>query len=101
MRPRNSLLVLTVAGVACAAPQVVREPLPSRVGAREGSPGRVHPYPVAETRAFTAAVRRGTRTRTGEPGQGYWQQWARYRLAAELDPATARLTGRGGVRYFN
>jgi hypothetical protein len=101
MRLRNSLLVLTVAGAACAAPQVVRERSPSVVGAREASPGRVRPYPVTETRAFAAAVRRGTRTRSGEPGQGYWQQWARYRLAAELDPASARLTGRGSVRYFN
>jgi hypothetical protein len=35
------------------------------------------------------------------PGPRYWQQWARYRLAAELDPASGRLTGRGSIRYFN
>jgi hypothetical protein len=56
---------------------------------------------VVETPAFARAVDRGTRTRTGRPGPRYWQQWAEYRLAAELDPATRRLTGRGTVRYFN
>jgi hypothetical protein len=56
---------------------------------------------VSETRAFAQAVARGTRTRNGSPGPRYWQQWARYRLAAELEPASARLTGRGSVRYFN
>jgi hypothetical protein len=46
-------------------------------------------------------VERGTRTRTGRPGPAYWQQWAEYRLEAELDPASKRLTGRGTVRYVN
>jgi hypothetical protein len=101
MRYRRSLLVVATAGFACAAPQIARAPSPLAVGTGDASPGRVHPYPVAETRGFAAAVARGTRSRSGTPGPRYWQQWARYRLAAELDPATARLTGRGSVRYFN
>lgn len=59
------------------------------------------PYPVFESRAFTRAVENGTRTRTGRPGPRYWQQWAEYRLEAELDQPAKRITGRGTVRYFN
>ncbi|MDQ3997568.1 MAG: M1 family metallopeptidase, partial [Gemmatimonadota bacterium] len=81
--------------------QVVREAAPPAVAGSQASSSRVRPYPVGETRAFAAAVERGTRTRSGSPGARYWQQWARYRLAAELDPASARLTGRGSLRYFN
>jgi len=49
------------------------------------------PYPVPEPPAFRRAVERGTRTRTGEPGQRYWTQFARYALRAELDPGRKRL----------
>lgn len=62
---------------------------------------RPTPYPVVESVEFGAAVARGTRTRTGHPGPAYWQQWAEYRLSAELDPATHRLAGQGTVRYTN
>ena len=50
---------------------------------------------------FTRAVARGTRTTTGVPGPNYWQQYARYRLEAELNPVLKRITGRGRVVYFN
>jgi hypothetical protein len=56
---------------------------------------------VPESRAFARAVARGTRTRKGEPGPNYWQQFARYRITAELVPATSQLTGRETVWYFN
>ncbi|HSQ30141.1 MAG TPA: M1 family metallopeptidase [Gemmatimonadaceae bacterium] len=65
------------------------------------APSRPIPYPVFETRAFTRAVERGARTRTGEPGPNYWQQFARYRIDAELVPATSLVNGRETVRYFN
>jgi Peptidase family M1 domain len=100
MHHRHSVLVLTALGAACATPRIVREPPPA-VTTGAASAARVRPYPVTEMRGFTAAVERGTRTRSGSPGPRYWQQFARYRLAAELDPASARLTGRGSVRYFN
>ena len=64
-------------------------------------PARPIPAPVPATSGFDAAVAAGTRTRTGIPGPRYWQQRARYRLEAELDPATARLAGRGTVDYVN
>jgi hypothetical protein len=62
---------------------------------------RPRPYPLIESVPFAQAVARGTRTRSGRPGPGYWQQWAEYRLAARLDTAAKRITGRGSVRYVN
>ena len=67
----------------------------------ETASGRPRPYPLTESRDFAHAVERATRTRTGRPGPAYWQQWAEYRLAAELDTAAKRLTGHGTIRYFN
>ena len=65
------------------------------------SAGRPIPGPVFETPEFTRAVARGTRTRTGEPGAGYWVQHARYQIRAALDVATSRLTGQETVTYLN
>jgi hypothetical protein len=59
------------------------------------------PYRLLESPGFQRAVARGTRTRSGHPGPRYWQQWARYTLAADYDPLTGGLGGRGTVRYFN
>ena len=95
------LVPIAAGAAACARPQPVVPTSPANVIRTGTDTARVGPYPVPETRAFTAAVRRGTRTRSGSPGPGYWQQRARYQLAAELDPATKQLTGRGTVRYFN
>jgi hypothetical protein len=67
----------------------------------QGPALRPRPYPVFETPAFAAAVTAGTRTRTGHPGPRYWQQYSRYRLAATLDPATARLEGSGTIVHLN
>ncbi|MBC7788759.1 MAG: M1 family peptidase, partial [Anaerolineae bacterium] len=58
-------------------------------------------HAVSETPAFTRAVEAGTRTRTGRPGERYWQQRADYRLEAELEPGLKRLTGRGTISYHN
>jgi len=75
-------------------------PAPAAV-AVAASAGRPIPYPVFESKGFSAAVARGTRTRTGEPGPNYWQQYARYRIDAELVPSTNQLNGHETVRYFN
>jgi hypothetical protein len=75
--------------------------LAARAGAQSPAPERPRPYPVFESRGFARAVERGTRTRTGAPGPKHWTQYARYRLAAELDPAARRLTGRGTIAYLN
>ena len=59
------------------------------------------PYPVTPTLEFQRALRRGTRTTTGEPGLHYWQQWTDYTLAATLDPEAKRVTGRATIVYYN
>ena len=97
----RTLLVATALGVAIAGcgrwPFQRAAPPP----APKAAPSRPLPYPVFETHAFARAVARGTRTRTGEPGPKYWQQFARYRIDAELVPATSLVNGRETVRYFN
>jgi hypothetical protein len=91
------------AGFAVAIGGCARWPLrrPPVMPPPPPAPTRPVPYPVFETRAFRRAVERGTRTRTGEPGPKYWQQFARYRIDAELVPATSLVNGRETVRYFN
>jgi hypothetical protein len=59
------------------------------------------PYPIPETRGFARAVERGTRTRRGESGPNYWQQFARYSINAELVPTTSQINGRETVQYYN
>ncbi len=59
------------------------------------------PYPVDLPRDFQRAVDRGTRTLTGEPGSGYWQQWTDYTLHARIDAAEQRLDGRATIVYHN
>jgi hypothetical protein len=46
-------------------------------------------------------VRRGTRTRRGQPGPRYWQQHAEYDLEARLHPTDHRLDGTAQITYFN
>ncbi|MFI5235635.1 MAG: hypothetical protein ACHQXA_07995, partial [Gemmatimonadales bacterium] len=74
--------------------------LAAPLGAQQ-APARPRPYPIFDTPSWTQAVTAGTRTRTGQPGPKYWQQWADYHLQAELDPATSLLTGTGTIRYYN
>ncbi len=50
---------------------------------------------------FDAAVARGTRTTTGQPGPNYWQQGASYKLEAEMNPVAKRLSGTGTITYQN
>jgi hypothetical protein len=56
---------------------------------------------VPISNAYERAVRSGTRTHSGTPGPRYWQQWADYRLEAELNPVSKRLTGKGAITYYN
>jgi hypothetical protein len=63
--------------------------------------GRPTPGPVYEIPAFSEAVKRGTRTRTGRPGESNWVQYARYSIDARLDAANAIVEGRESVVYLN
>ncbi len=55
------------------------------------------PLTNAVRRAFAA----GTRDSTGRPGRAYWQLRTDYTIAASLDPATSRITGRETVVIHN
>jgi peptidase M1-like protein len=95
--------VLLIAGVsACSGGHPASSPAPTPTSARAtpaAPPVRALTYPIFE--GFELAVNRGTRTRTGQPGPHYWQQWADYTLQAELNPVSKRMTGKGTIRYFN
>lgn len=95
---RAFLFSIALLGAACAT-----FPLRRPVAPPPPTPTleRPVPYPIFESRGFARAVERGTRTRTGEPGPNYWQQFARYRIDAELVPTTSTINGRETVRYFN
>ena len=62
---------------------------------------RVVPYPIDLPDGFVAAIENGTRTPNGRPGPKHWTNRARYDLAIEVDPATARLTGKAKLTYEN
>ncbi|MBA3497410.1 MAG: M1 family metallopeptidase [Gemmatimonadales bacterium] len=51
--------------------------------------------------AYELAASRGTRNLNGTPGPRYWQQWADYKLEAELNPVSKRITGKSTVAYRN
>jgi hypothetical protein len=76
-------------------------PAPTTDPAATAAGGRPIPGPVYEIPAFSRAVERGTRTRSGQPGASNWVQYARYRIDARLDAANALLEGSESVAYLN
>src|ERR1043165_5310520 len=119
---RAPTLALLLAVTACShfplheeegAPTPTRRPPPPTINQRPpGQPlpttltldpaaMRPAPYPVFESKGVARAVQRGTRTRLGQPGPNYWQQFARYRIEAELVPGSSQINGRETVRYYN
>jgi len=75
-------------------------PAPATGRGSDGAPAaRAMTVPALE--GYELAMSRGTRTRTGAPGPRYWQQWADYRLEAELNPVSKRMTGKGAITYYN
>jgi hypothetical protein len=89
---------LFLAGCASSAPPATPAPVAAPAAVAQERPV---PYPMEESLWFQRAVKNDTRTRTGVPGPKYWQQWAKYDLAATYDPATGRLTGTGTIWYYN
>ena len=67
--------------------------------------GRALERPVANPITYPQGYRRalagGTRTAQGVPGPNYWQQWARYTIAARLDVVAKRLEGTTRIVYRN
>jgi len=93
------MLVLTGACATSApVPPVATAPVPA-----DTQPLRTRHAvrPVPTSNAFRAAIERGTRTADGRPGPNYWQQRIAYRIEAELDPVTARLSGAETIVYHN
>jgi hypothetical protein len=93
-------LVLLTALSACSGGRggrggPVASPTPGTAGTRSSN------LSIPALEAFERAVTSGTRTRTGRPGPRYWQQWADYRLEAELNPVSKRLSGKGTITYQN
>ncbi len=91
------LLFLTIAA-ACSGSREAPPVTPASPGTAASAAGAVE---IPANEAFSRAVSRGTRTTTGSPGAKYWQQWTDYRLEAELNPISKRLTGKGSLTYHN
>jgi hypothetical protein len=96
---------LLVAAALGAAPLVAARAqtraAPTADPAATAAGARPIPGPVYESAAFSRAVARGTRTRTGIPGPGNWVQHPRYAIQATLDVPRNRLEGRETVVYRN
>ena len=92
-------VVLLIPACAPAAPPAA-QPDPGEAPPLSLEP-RAVPGALPENARFDAAVARGTRTRTGEPGPAYWTNRVDYRIEAQLDPATAKLEGEEWITYHN
>ncbi len=101
------LLPLTVLGAGCARTVVPLDtPSPQAAAVPDTAPSdsirpRLAVRPVRLSQAFREAVRRGTRTLDGRPGDAYWQNHVTYRISAELNPASARLTAVATIVLHN
>jgi Peptidase family M1 domain len=91
--------LIAVAVTAAASAQTRPSPLVNPT-ATDSAPRPV-PGPVFESPAFSRAVLRGTRTRTGAPGAAYWVQHPRYDIRVILDPGSHRVSGTETVAYRN
>jgi Peptidase family M1 domain len=76
-------------------------PAPSVDTAGLAASRRPIPGATYESPAFTRAVQRGTRTRTGMPGPRAWMPRARYTIDATLDDRTHTVRGEERVVYVN
>jgi len=50
---------------------------------------------------FQKAYKNGTRSYDGKPGPNYWQNKSKYKIKAELEPKTRKLSGEESITYFN
>ena len=83
-------------------PSVAPAPAASSSGSSIGSSSAIaHAMTVPALAGYESALARGTRAPNGAPGPRYWQQWADYKLEAELNPVSKRMTGTGTITYYN
>jgi len=86
---------------ACSGSRTTPAPTVPATGRGSDGTSKLHAMTVPVLEGYEVAVNRGTRTRTGAPGPHYWQQWADYKLEAELNPVSKRMTGKGTISYQN
>ncbi|MEX0944952.1 MAG: M1 family metallopeptidase, partial [Balneolaceae bacterium] len=94
-------ILFTATIVSCSTTEPVQQIAPLETVITETTIERPIPYPIDVSDAFESAVRRGTRTESGEPGANYWQNDASYDLYAELDPETHTVHGSARIQYQN
>jgi hypothetical protein len=98
------LLVGACGGAEAPAP-AVPAPVPASAEPESSPPAadlqRPIPAPVNPPPSFVRAVERSTRTATGRPGNGYWQQWAEYTIDTRVDTDAKTLTGSETIVYHN
>jgi hypothetical protein len=96
-KPLTGILLLSLLSACSTGRPTPAAPAPVPGGG--ATRARAMPLPVLQ--GFEQAVVNGTRSRTGAPGPRYWQQWSEYKLEAELNPISKRLTGHGTITYYN
>lgn len=96
------LLLLLAACLLLHAPAVAQQAASSSPSTSvEVDARRPIPYPIQTRIAFDQAVDNGTRTRSGEPGEDYWTNRARYDLSARILPEEKMLRGSGTITFVN
>ncbi|HAT93492.1 MAG TPA: aminopeptidase, partial [Sphingobacterium sp.] len=55
--------------------------------------GAAHAQELYTPRNIQQAIAKGTRTTTGIPGKNYWQNFGKYDVRVQLDPATKMVSG--------
>ncbi len=54
-----------------------------------------------ESKEYKEAYEAGTRSRTGMPGEKYWQNRSEYKIRASFDPTSHLISGQLTVKYYN
>jgi hypothetical protein len=87
---------------ACASSSVhVQQGVDEASGHPMTASSRQAPSPISYPLTYESALDRGTRTDSGQPGAGYWQQWADYTLTTRILPEEKRLEGEAAIVYRN
>jgi hypothetical protein len=96
-----SALLLCLLAPMALAQQSVDEPAQASNVHVDDQWQRPIPYPVFYSPGFKQAVKNGTRTLNGHPGENYWMNDASYTIKATLSPDTKMLRGRALIDYTN
>jgi hypothetical protein len=75
--------------------------LPTAAGAQGRPAPDTSSAPLSVFRALNLPAPNQYRTGSGRPGSAYWQQRVDYRIAATLDTASRRVSGKETIHYTN